>query len=116
MELEDIFKFEMSEVEPAIMLQLNGIPIDMEVRTALLKDINEKQEILTAELEQAFGKAINLNSPVQLQNLLYEDLGLPIQYKRRKSVNDPRKRTADAEALAKLSRIANNSLTSEDTG
>jgi len=110
MELMDIFQHEMSQLEPATFLQLNGLSINMEVREKLLKDIDEKQEVLTAQLEQEFGKSINLNSHVQLQNLLYEDLGLPIQYKRRKSVNDPRKRTADEEAITKLSRISDNPL------
>ena len=113
MKLMDIFNFEMSQVEPAVMLQLNGLPIDMDVRKRILTDIDEKQVILTAELEQEFGKSVNLNSPKQMQNLLYEDMGLPIQYKRRKSVNDPRKRTADEEAIAKLARITNNPLLSK---
>ena len=106
----NIFEHEMSQIEPAVMLQLNGLKIDMETRANLLKKINKDLKLLTNQLEQTFGKDINLRSHVQLQNLLYEDLGLPIQYKRRKSINDTRKRTADEEALAKLARTTNNPI------
>jgi len=108
LDLNEIYEFEVSQIEPATFLQLQGLKIDLDIRAALLKDIDEKQEKLTEELEQAFGKSINLNSPKQLQDLLYEDLGLPIQYKRRKSVQDARKRTADQEAVAKLARMTDN--------
>ena len=109
----EVFENEMSQIEPAIMLQLRGLDIDMEVRAELLKKIDSQLAELDAKLEQELGKTINLRSHVQLQNLLYEDLGLPIQYKRRKSVNDPRKRTADEETLAKLGRMTNNPVLNE---
>lgn len=103
-----IFEHEMSQIEPAVMLQLLGLGVDMETRAKMLKDIDQQLEILGAQLEQSFGKGLNLRSHKQLQKLLYEDLGLPIQYKRRKSINDSRKQTADEEALAKLARTTNN--------
>jgi uracil-DNA glycosylase family 4 len=103
-----IFEHEMSQIEPAVMLQLNGLKIDLKTRKDLLAQIDTELKELGDKLEQEFGKTINIRSSKQLQELLYEDLGLPIQYKRRKSVNDPRKRTADEEALAKLARTTNN--------
>ena len=103
-----IFENEMAQIEPAVMLQLVGLGLDAETRVNLLKEIDIELKELDETLEQQLGKEINLRSPKQLQALLYEDLGLPIQYKRRKSINDARKRTADEETLAKLARTTNN--------
>jgi DNA polymerase-1 len=43
-----------------------------------------------------------------MQDLLYVDMSLPVQYKRRKSVTEERKITTNEEALVKLSRVSNN--------
>jgi len=59
-------------------------------------------------LNQILKRDLNLRSPKQLQQLLYIDLGLPVQYKRRKSASDPRKVTTDATALATLERTCNH--------
>lgn len=106
--LQSVFEFEMSTIEPAIMLQLQGLYVNPEKR----KEIKEKAETriaeLEGELETALGKKINFSSPKQLQSLLYIDLGLPVQYKRRKCATDERKITADAEALKKLNQKVSN--------
>src|SRR5208337_3722344 len=113
------FDFEMSQVFPAGMLQLQGISVDKGVQYDLLNSANQNSEgkiigirprlsLLKNEIEKVLAKSVNLNSSKQLQQVLYVDLGLPEQYKRRSSVNDPRKVTADSEALQKLSRINDN--------
>ena len=104
----DTFRFEMSQVYPASMLQLQGLSVNTEVRDKLIKIAKERLAILNAEVEQDIGKKINFNSPKQMQALLYEDMGLPVQYKRRKSVQDKRTVTTDATAMQKLARINNN--------
>jgi DNA polymerase I len=43
-----------------------------------------------------------------MQQLLYIELGLPVQYKRRKSIDEPRTMTTDAAALRTLSRLVPN--------
>ena len=106
----DVYKFEMSQVEPATFLQLQGIYVNPEKRQAMLKDLTKKEEELDKYLEQEIGKKINFNSHQQVKDLLYIDLGLPTQYKRRKSVTETRKITSDAEALTKLARTTNNSV------
>ena len=106
----DTFNFEMQQVWPASMLQLQGIAVDRDYQKRLLKEIHDNLERLNTELSQAFGKDVNINSPQQLQELLYTDMRLPAQYKRRKSRTETRKKTADAEALTKLWRSTSNPL------
>jgi len=99
------FDFEMSQIPVALMLQLQGLYVDLEIRD-ILKDCAFRTSQEAKEgLEKLIGKEINYNSPKQLQKLLYEDLGLPIQYKRRKQVSEPRTPTADAKALERLERM-----------
>ncbi len=113
------FDFEMSQVFPAGMLQLQGISVDKESQNDLLNSpkqddlgrvigIRPRLSLLTNEINRILNKNVNLNSPKQLQQVLYTDLGLPEQYRRRASINDPRKVTADSEALQKLSKINDN--------
>ena len=100
--LQSVFAFEMSQLEPAMMLQLQGLKVNEEVRASIKDKSNARIAELEKELEDLIGKKINYSSPKQLQQLLYFDLELPIQYKRRKSVNDDRKMSADAESVRKL--------------
>lgn len=100
----DTFKFEMSEIPVSLMLQLQGIHVSKEVQQSLNKESEKLRDEALASLDKIFGRRINYDSPKQLQQLLYIDLGLPVQYKRRKSVSEPRTITADANALKKLSR------------
>lgn len=96
------FTFEMSQVMPSIFLQLQGIYVNEDKRKALLEKTNSRIDELEQDLFAALGKKINFSSSKQLQTLLYIDLGLPVQYKRRKSIEEERKITTDATALRKL--------------
>jgi uracil-DNA glycosylase family 4 len=107
------YEEEMRQVWPATKLQLAGVPVDVGRRNSIKANIRTRLSQLKGELTQQFGKEVNLNSPKQLQALLYIDMGLPQQYKRRKSKYDQRKLTADAEALTRLSRITSNPLLSK---
>lgn len=102
------FDFEMSQIEPAIMLQLQGLYVDNKKRIEVERETKEELASIEATLETDIGRKVNFNSPPQMIQLLYEDMGLPIQYKRRKSISDPRKKTADEEAIGKLIRVSNN--------
>lgn len=104
------FDFEMMQVWPACMMQLQGLEVDIEKKNALIFSINQRLVELDTEITSDIGKKINLNSPKQLQTLLYIDMKLPIQYKRRKSRLDERKMTANNEALRKLQRISSNTV------
>lgn len=123
------YEFEMRQIFPAVMMQLQGIPISKDKQLELSERTYHRLRELQATLEKDFGKdilikdlqqfndckrdpkkALNLLSPQQLKDTLYIDLGLPVQYKRRKSVNDPKKVTTDKDALSKLARISDNPI------
>jgi len=103
-----VFDFEMSQIEPAIMLQLQGLYVDNKKRMEVEKETREQLAATEAELENDIGRKINFNSHKQMAQLLYVDMGLPMQFKRRKSVSDARKITADEDAIRKLINISNN--------
>lgn len=106
--VRDVFDMEMAQIPLAIYLQLHGMLIDKGVQQELLEEATEKKSSVLADLNTLTGGDVNFNSPAQLQRLLYERMGLPVQYKRRKRGTDPRKPTTDAEALKKLYRDTNN--------
>ena len=99
------FQFEMSELPVAMMMQLQGLYANPEIRERLARDAVKKRDAALEQLDKRFNKRINYNSSKQLQQLLYIEMGLPVQYKRRKSASEPRTITADTAALKKLSRI-----------
>lgn len=101
---EEIFKFEMSMLDPAIMMQLRGIKCDLQRRQELIAETLAKSNALKVELDEQFKKPINFNSPKQMQQLLYYELGLEPQFKRRKSVEQTRVMTTDAKAMKRLAR------------
>lgn len=104
----DVHDFEMEQCEVAIMLQLQGVRIDLEKRDYKIKAITEDIRLRKIELEKKLGKHVNFASPKQMQELLYKDLMLPIQYKRRKHATEERKVTTNEEALVNLSRKSDN--------
>lgn len=116
----NIYKHEMVQVEPSVMLQLQGLKVDTKVQKKLLEEIDIELEEVKDRLSKALNRevifkadktkkdAININSSQQLANLLYIDLGIKEQYKRRKSASDDRKVTTDEETLSKLARTIDN--------
>jgi uracil-DNA glycosylase family 4 len=103
--VRNTFDFEMSLIELSVMMQLQGMKINKNKQKELKDTATDNAKEAKEKLNTLVGKEINYNSPKQLQQLLYIDLGLPIQYKKRKSVNDPRVVSADAVALKKISII-----------
>jgi uracil-DNA glycosylase family 4 len=102
--LMPIFNFEMGMIDPAIMMQLRGIACDRERRDILIKENKEQTKLIKEELDTKFSKPVNFNSPKQMQQLLYYELGLEPQFKRRKSVEQTRIMTTDAKAMKRLAR------------
>jgi len=102
------FELEMNLISVALMLQLQGIEVNVEKQKELSIFWTAKRDELKKQLDVIIGREVNFNSPKQMQQLLYIDLKLPIQYKRRKSVNDTRTMTTDANALRILSRLVPN--------
>ena len=102
--LEKTLNFEMSMLDPAIMMQLRGVRCNLEVREKLIAENRAAITEDKATLDAQFKKEVNFNSPKQMQQLLYYDLGLEPQYKRRKSTEQARVMTTDAKAMKRLAR------------
>jgi len=98
------FQHEMSQNYPAAMMEIYGLHVDPLTQSQKIQEIKLKIQQAEQELNGIIGKKVNVKSPKQLSNLLYVDLNLPIQYKRRKTRFEPKRVTTDAEALNKLSR------------
>lgn len=106
--IRNTYNFEMALIPIALMMQLQGIAVDTKVKTELTTKWEAERDKLYNQLKTVLGREINFNSSQQMQKLLYIDLGLPVQYKRRKSVNEARTMTTDANALRTLSRLVPN--------
>jgi uracil-DNA glycosylase family 4 len=102
------FQFEMNLIPVSLMLQLQGISVDKEKQKELINYWSAKRSEYKQQLDTVIGREINFNSPKQMQQLLYIELGLPVQYKRRKSKDEVRTMTTDAAALRTLSRLVPN--------
>jgi uracil-DNA glycosylase family 4 len=102
--IQKSFDFEMSLVNVALMMQLQGASVDREKQKELIDSWSVKRTELKTQLDALIGREINFNSPKQMCQLLYMELGLPVQYKRRKSKDDMKTMTADANALRTLAR------------
>ncbi len=101
----ETFEFEMSLIYPSLMMQLQGIKVNRKIQKALIKGWSKRRGLIHQQLNTIIGRPINFNSPKQMQELLYGELKLPIQYKRRKSVKQKRTMTTDAAALRTLARL-----------
>lgn len=109
--VQNTFDFEMTQIEVAEMLQIQGVEADRNKQAEILKNCNDVieatgdalSEILKIKAYDRVTQKSVTSSPKQLQKILYIDFALPVQYKRRKSAQEPQKITTDAEALKKLS-------------
>lgn len=102
--LRSVFEHQMRQIEPVIYMGLQGLQLDTAVKEELLTKERAKQVEAENKMREIIGRDVNYNSPQQMQALLYVELGLPVQYKRRKSKDEERKVTTDAEAIDKLTR------------
>jgi len=58
-------------------MELNGVSIDSEVLTRLRGQLTDKANDYAAQAYAQIGHEINLGSPKQLQQVLFEELGMP---------------------------------------
>ena len=103
----NVHDFEMEQAPVALMLQLQGILIDREKQKELIEKHTEIRDVTKKEIDEILGREINFGSPKQVQQLLYEDMALPPQYKRDKKTGQNRL-TTGADALAVLDRMVDN--------
>ena len=72
-----------------------GILVDVDVRRKLIEKSRIISDRLILEINEIAGRPINPNSPKQIGELLYKDMGFPVIYKKKKQ-------TTDEEAVRKL--------------
>ena len=82
-----------------VELEYNGIKVDVARLGELSRRYGERMESLEAEIHQMAGRPVNIASPKQLQELLFNELKLPVvktdgqdgpQHRRRRSeLNGP---------------------------
>ncbi|MCD6413230.1 MAG: DNA polymerase I [Elusimicrobia bacterium] len=68
---------ELPLAEVLAQMEIWGIKIDAKVLNEISSRMGEEAEILAKKIFAAAGEEFNINSPKQLQRILYEKLGLP---------------------------------------
>ncbi len=95
-ELELFEKIEMPTSRVLAKMQYNGIYIDKEELIEYGRNLKLEIEQETQEIYNLCGKEFNINSPKQLGEVLFEDLKLPVQKKKKNGYS------TDVEVLEKL--------------
>lgn len=67
-------------ITPLMTMQREGILVDVKRRSELDKELDLKIQKLQLRLNAAVGRELNVNSPKQVKEFLYEDLRLPPIY------------------------------------
>ena len=76
-ELESLFsEVEIPLIEVLARMEIAGISIDTEVFGELKQEIEQRLETLEQDIFELAGEPFQINSPKQLQKVLFEDLGL----------------------------------------
>jgi DNA polymerase-1 len=105
--MSSLYQRSVKALEQTVYAHMRGVRVNVTmmkaIRHVMQKKVEEAEERLNEILKQETGMlAINWNSPKQVQNLLYEKLGLPKQYTTSQGSRQ-RKLTANADALQVLS-------------
>lgn len=93
--LWDCFNRKINVFEPLRQATFNGIKCDTEMMQLFIKETEKKRDLHQAELDHFAGVKVNVNSPKQIKELIYETRGLPHRHK-------DGKLTTDAKALSDL--------------
>ena len=68
---------EMPLVPVLVTMERHGIKLDSGVLHEMSRDLNEQLQQVEHDLYQGIGHTVNINSPQQLSDLLFNELGLP---------------------------------------
>ena len=77
-------------------MEYEGFTLDCEGLRAYIRDLMRVQDELAARVYMAAGREFNINSPKQLGEVLFEEMGLPVLKKTKTGYS------TDAETLSKL--------------
>lgn len=79
LELSDLFRdVEMPLVQVLAQMELAGILLDTGHLAGLFGEVNDKLSALKGKIHREAGRDFNINSPRQLGQILFEELGLPV--------------------------------------
>jgi len=82
-------------------LEFNGIRLDVPFLAKLSQEMEVQLIALEQEAHRLAGKGFNLDSPIQLRKILFDEMKLPVQ-KRTGKTNEP---STDAESLERLAAL-----------
>lgn len=92
-------------IDPLMRISRRGVKINTALRKEATREYREKLEHLQTRLTQLVGHELNVGSPKQMQEWLYDKLGLPKQSRKRGRYGK-KTITADGEAIKELHRKA----------
>ncbi|TET66347.1 MAG: DNA polymerase I [Candidatus Zixiibacteriota bacterium] len=101
-QLEELFnKVEMPLVPVLCDMESAGVSLDTKILRKMSASLEKQMERLTSEIYSLVGCEFNINSPIQLRKILFEDLKLPPGRKTEKGTG----RSTDVEVLEQLSKL-----------
>lgn len=98
------FQFNMQLLPIMMYMELRGLRYDQKHAAILRSRTRIKQEEVQRRINARRGAAINLNSPKQVCEFLYDELGFPVQHPKEGNTYNRSKRTSGADALLNLSK------------
>lgn len=104
-----LFKLEMPLSSILTAMELHGVLLDRALLTRLSLEFGSQMQLLEADIHELAGGAFNLNSPKQLEEVLFDRLGLAATKKTKGKTG----RSTDNEVLSSLAQeheIANRIL------
>lgn len=101
MGLEGVHAAQQQMFWPVLQAMIRGVWVIPEERTRLAGEIQEQISLRENFLREVLGHPININSPKQMIELFYTDLGQPV-IKSRPKKGTPSHVTCDDEALQKI--------------
>ena len=99
--LLDVFKdIELKFIEVLARMEMNGVKVNSELLERLSIDFEKSLEKIAEEVYAQVGFRFNLNSPIQLREILFDKLGLP-----QKKMTKSGEASTDVEVLTELSKF-----------
>ncbi len=99
-ELQSLFAdLELPLIEVLVEMESNGIKVDVDRLDGLSRQYGERIDAIEQEIYELAGHRFNIASPKQLQEVLFDELGLPVG---KKTKTGP---STDVEVLEELARL-----------
>ncbi len=96
--LELLEKVEVPLIDVLCEMQINGICIDTEMLASMSASIAQVMEVKEAEIYQSAEREFNIQSPRQLGEILFDELGLPARKKTKTGFSTDEKTLLDLQS------------------